>query len=535
MESYVNRLKVCNDYSGNLERKVNFMHTLDWVVVGLFFLIMISIGIYSYKANNSSSDFFVGGGKVPWWLSGVSHHVSGHSGVVFVAYAGIAYTYGFTMYVWWAVPIGIVTLIGARWVAPRWPRLRKRLGIQSPTEYMALRFGLPAQQVTAWVGVLIKLLDIGAKWASMGILLAGFTGLPIWLGIILSGVVSLIYVAIGGLWADLMTDFIQFAVQLIAGIVILVAVFNHLGGLGTMFTMWNELPEGNADPFNGSYTPLWVFLYLFIKFFDYNGGNWNLAQRFISTPDGKNARKAANLSAILYFVWPLLIFMPMFAGPLLFPGLEDPAQQLYPALTTTFLPAGLVGLVLASLFASTMGMTVSDINALSAVTQRDILPVINKRFKEFAQSEKKSLIIARIITIIFTTVTIMIGMNQEQFGGVIGLVITWFSALVGPMSVPMILGLFPQFKYSNGKIAILSVIAGLLGFIVTQTTSIIGSDIATAFPLLVTLVIFIGGGYMNKRRGATVSTEVDTLLKNLSFDQQDDEDKTGKDNRVSNL
>lgn len=66
------------------------MSTLDWVVVGLCFLVMIGIGIYSKRMASSSEDFFVGGGKVPWWLSGVSHHVSGHSGVVFVGYAGIA-------------------------------------------------------------------------------------------------------------------------------------------------------------------------------------------------------------------------------------------------------------------------------------------------------------------------------------------------------------------------------------------------------------------------------------------------------------
>src|SRR5437763_8361184 len=44
----------------------------------------------------------VAGGKIPWWLGGISHHVSGHSGVVFVAYAEVAYQYGFTLYVWWA-------------------------------------------------------------------------------------------------------------------------------------------------------------------------------------------------------------------------------------------------------------------------------------------------------------------------------------------------------------------------------------------------------------------------------------------------
>lgn len=494
------------------------MQTLDWIVVGLFFLVMISIGIYSYRSNNDSSDFFVGGGKVPWWLSGVSHHVSGHSGVVFVAYAGICYEYGFTMYIWWAVVIGIVTLLGSWWVAPRWPRLRKRLGIESPTEYMALRFGLPAQQVTAWVGVLIKLLDIGAKWASMGILLSGFTGLPIWAGIIISGSVSLIYIAIGGLWADLLTDFIQFAVQLIAGVVLFIAVFSKLGGPNAVVTMWDKLPEGHSRLFNGTYTPLWVFLYLFVKFFDYNGGNWNLAARFIATPDGKDAKKAATLSSILYFIWPLLIFYPMFAGPLLFPNMADPAQELYPALTTHFLPAGLVGLVMASMFASTMGMTVSDINALSAVLQRDILPVIIKGFKDFLNNRKKSLYVARIITITLTIITIIVGINQERFGGVIGLVITWFGALVGPMAIPMILGLFPIFKYSNGKVAIISIIAGLLAFAVTKLTSLIIPDVATAFPLLVTLVIFIAGGYINKKLSHTVSAEVDTLLTSLDSD-----------------
>lgn len=121
---------------------------------------------------------------MPWWLSGVSHHVSGHSGVVFVAYAAIAYNLGFTMYVWWALVIALATLIGARIFAPGWPRLRQKLGIQSPTEYLKMRYGLPAQQTIAWLGVLMKLVDIGAKWASLGVLMHGFTGVPIWLGIL---------------------------------------------------------------------------------------------------------------------------------------------------------------------------------------------------------------------------------------------------------------------------------------------------------------------------------------------------------------
>ena len=89
------------------------MHWLDWLVVVLFFVMILWIGIRSGKKINSSEDFFIGGGKIPWWLSGISHHVSGYSGVVFVGYAGIAYTQGMSIYFWWAVNIAIATAIGA--------------------------------------------------------------------------------------------------------------------------------------------------------------------------------------------------------------------------------------------------------------------------------------------------------------------------------------------------------------------------------------------------------------------------------------
>ena len=188
------------------------MQTLDYAVLGTYFLLVTGIGLYCYRKVKGSGDFFVAGGKIPWWLGGVSHHVSGYSGVVFVGLAAIAYEDGFTVYVWWACSVASACGLGAIWIGPRWSRLRTTLGIESPSEYLAMRYSVLTQQIMAWCGVLLKLFDVGAKWASIGILLHGFTGLPITLGVLISGVISLAYITVGGLWADLYNDFLQFLV-----------------------------------------------------------------------------------------------------------------------------------------------------------------------------------------------------------------------------------------------------------------------------------------------------------------------------------
>src|SRR3989337_3605151 len=156
---------------------------LDSAVIILFFLSMIAVAVWSYFRNKNSEDYFVAGGKLPWWLAGISHHVSGHSGAVFVAYAAVAYTHGFTMYMWWALPVGAVIIATAKIFPVYWVRLRKQLRIQSPLEYLSIRYNLLTQQIVAWAGVLLKVFDVGAKWAAIGILLKVVAGIPMTNGI----------------------------------------------------------------------------------------------------------------------------------------------------------------------------------------------------------------------------------------------------------------------------------------------------------------------------------------------------------------
>lgn len=484
------------------------MSGLDWTVLGLYFLLMVGIGIWSHRQVKTTSDYFTTGGKMPWWLAGVSHHMSGYSAVVFVGYAAVAYSVGFTLYVWWAFAIAAAVLVGAFLIAPRWSRLRIRLHIISPMQYLATRYNVPTQQLLAWSGALLKVFDVGAKWTAIAIILNVFTGLPLLVGILLAGIVSLIYVTVGGLWADALTDFAQFVVQFVAGISLFVIVLAKLGGASAFTGMWARLPASHHSLFGGPYTVTFVLAYLLINFLSYNGGTWNLAQRFIASPTGSQARRAALLSAALYLVWPIILFYPMWAAPIFFPHLKDPSQS-YAILAHTFLPPGLIGFVLAGMFAHTMAMTSSDANAISAVVTGDILPTLSRRMRHLSGSA--TLLAARITTVVFTGLSVVIAIKSDSFGGVLGLILTWFGALIGPMSIPMLFGMLPAFKRSGSVAAIVSWAGGLVAFGVVKY-GFSGSVAATvAVPVLVSIVLYVVIGFVSPQPSALASALVDSL------------------------
>jgi solute:Na+ symporter, SSS family len=244
---------------------------------------------------------------------------------------------------------------------------------------------------------------------------------------------------------------------------------------------------------NSPYTVGFALSMLIVNFFSYSGGTWNLAARFISSSSSKEARKAGILSAMLYLIWPLILLFPMFVAPLFLPALSDPTQS-YGIMAMKFLPNGLIGLVLASMFANTLSMTSSDSNTVSAVITRDILPVVFPRIKHY--SSNKSLLLARITTFTFTLLTLLVAINSDNFGGVFGLIVSWFAALLGPISVPMILGLLKLFNRSGSSAALLSIMFGLGAFIITKLIPDLKLSLEVGVPILTSLFIFILVGFL---------------------------------------
>jgi hypothetical protein len=131
--------------------------------------------------------------------------------------------------------------------------------------------------------------------------------------------------------------------------------------------------------------------------------------------------------------------------------------------------------------------------------------------------------VARIATFSFASLTILIALNAESFGGVFGLIVTWFAPLVGPISVPMILGLLPLFKHSESKSAIISVISGMMVFIAVKLFFKTGLAFEISTPVIVTLILYIGFGFIF---GKTVPEKVSKLVYSLVNDRTDPEEST---------
>jgi len=502
------------------------MSFLDWAVLCAYFTFMIGVGIWARTKIKNANDYFTAGGAMPWWLSGISHHMSGYSSAAFVGYAAIAYSNGFTIYIWWACTITLAMLIGYRIFPPRWARLRQRTGMISPLEYLVVRYNLPTQQVLAWSGALLKIFDIGAKWTATAILLNVFANVPPAYGVLLTGSVTLVYAVSGGLWANALTDFSQFGIQFIAGIVMLIAALSHLGGFSALWTVWQRLPPSHSQLFVAPYTPLFAAVFLLINTLSYNGGTWNLAQRFIAAPTGREAKKAALLSAFLYLVWPLVLFFPVWAAPLLLTHIADPAES-YALMARMMLPRGLLGLVLGGLFASTMAMTSSDANAIAAVVVRDIVPALRRDGRRL--SGKAQLLAGRICTFVFLALSMVIAIYANRFGGVLGLLILWFAALLGPIAIPMLLGMLLPFRRCGPAAAITAWSGGVLTFMLIKFVfaakiASFAGDMATAVnvggPVVVTLLLYLAVGLFTRKTKPAADALLESIQRDFPADQQ---------------
>jgi len=205
---------------------VGSMQLIDYLIVAFYFGVMLVIGVYFSRYMKKLNDYYRGGGKIPWWMAGLSAYMTSFSAFAFVGVASVAYSYGFTVgFMYWSCTVGFY--LAARFLAARW----KRSGVTTPAEYLEERFGLSVRQLMVWTFIPMRSLDNGMRLYSMSVFFGTAMGIDLRLTIIVSGIVIIVYTMIGGLWAVVITDVIQFVILTVAVLIILPLSLVAVGGV----------------------------------------------------------------------------------------------------------------------------------------------------------------------------------------------------------------------------------------------------------------------------------------------------------------
>jgi solute:Na+ symporter, SSS family len=409
------------------------LHLADHIVIVGYFLLLTVIGLYFWRRMRHARDFFVGNHDIPWWLSGVSFYMTGFSAFTFIAYSEMAYRYGFVA-VTLAWSAAVAMAVGTVALSARWRRAR----ILTPVEFLEARYSKHIRQVLAWAGLPLRIIDDGLKIYATGVFVSVGMGYDLKTSIVSSGIVMLLYTFMGGLWAVIVTDYVQFIVLTIGVVALLPLVMSRLETVGTLGQgAQSGFMSAVADPFS----LLYVVAFYLLVLLSYNG-NWAFAQKFYCVRDERAAWKAGALAVALKVIGPPLFIVPALAARTLMPELLQPPnspQYTYAALAVAYLPAGLMGLMIAAMFSATMSTLSGDYNAMAGVLTGDVY----HRMVNPQASERRLVRVGRFATALVGGLTILIGLALVETArkGLFEVMVTLFGLFVGPMLLPMLAGL----------------------------------------------------------------------------------------------
>ena len=393
---------------------------IDWCIVVAYFAISLAIGLWaSRNAGDDTRSFFLAGRNMPWWLLGISMVATTFSTDTpnlvtdLVRRDGVSGNWG-----WWAFLLtGMLTVFV-------YSKLWHRSGVLTDIEFYELRYSGKAAAFlrgfrAVYLGLVFNVLVMGA--VSLAAIKFGeiVLGLPGWLTLLIAGSITIAYSTLGGLKAVIITDLIQFTLAMIGSVWAMLYILGlpEIGGLSNLITHSNVIDKLSLIP-DLSDPDVWVPVLLVPLAVQWwasyypgaePGGGGYIAQRMFSAKDESNALGATLLFNVAHYAlrpWPwilialssLVIYPELSDIQKAFPGL--PSDKLghdiaYPAMLT-LLPAGLLGLVSASLIAAFMSTMSTQLNLGASYLVNDL----HHRFIKPNASEKELVMMGRIFTVI---------------------------------------------------------------------------------------------------------------------------------------
>ncbi len=456
------------------------MNLLDWTVVFVYLASIIAMSFHLGRKQESVEDYYLGGNKLPWWaiaLSTMATQCSSNSFLGTPAFVALAAGGGLVMLQnELALPLAMIFII--LFMLPFF----RRAGVISVYEYLEMRFGVGSRTCLSLLFQLIRGFSTGVTVYGVALVLEKAVGLPVWFGIILMGVVTIIYDTLGGMEAVVYSDVVQMAV-LYGGV--LLCVWYALDLTGGFWGMLASFKGGEASWVAGAlerssrfkvlnmdqwgFRPgedysFWAFLFgAFFLYVSYYGCDQSQVQRELASQDVDETNLSLFINGMLRF-WLFLStsLMGLAIGAALLSDYErnraffesvaaNPSNQnqMVVHFVLQYLPHGVIGLIVVAIFAAAMSSLDSAINSLSATTMRDIY----ERFVESEIDAARHLFMSKCFTVFWGVFCTAAAFLTPYFSSNVLIAVNKVGSLsYGPILGVFVLGIFTRRTTDLGAI-----------------------------------------------------------------------------------
>ena len=445
-----------------IRNTTSVLESLDWVVLGIYFLALIAIAIWVFlQKNKNTEDYFLAGRNVGWFVIGASIFASNIGSEHVVGLAGTGFESGTPM-AHYELHAWIVLLLGWLFLP-----FYIRSGAFTMPEFLEKRFDARSRWFLSLFSLVAYVLTkVSVTIYAGGIVVSELIGIPFWYGAIGIVLFTGIYTVIGGLKAVIYTETLQTVILIVGSIIITYLGLQEVGGWTQLretvtavspdhFNMWRPMNDPKFPwtglLFGGTIVGIWYWC-----------TDQYIVQRTLAANNIKIGRRGAIFGAYLKLL-PILIFL--IPGIIAFAlSIQNPeifsvekADRAFPMLVKTLLPVGLKGLVAGGLMAALMSSLASVFNSCSTIFTIDIY----KKLKPNA-SEKSLLNTGKIATGFIVILGIIWIPIMEKIGG--GVMYQYLqnvqSYIAPPVTAVFLLGIL--WKRVNAAAAITTLLTGLV-------------------------------------------------------------------------
>lgn len=416
----------------------------DYLNIGFYFAFIIGVGVYFSRRNKDTSDYFRGGGVMPWWVTGASSWMAGFTAWTFVGAAGKIYETGTYVVVLYYQSV-LAYLVLFAFTSYRFRRLR----VVTPMEALRLRFGPGAQQFYTWVRLPIQLIFAGFVLNAVSVFMSAVFGLDMTTLLIALGVLVTFMSLLGGAKGVAASDFVQmFIIVLVAATTGLLALAH--AGIGGITGLIERVPAAHFE-WGRIARPEFIFFWWFAlslnTIFAFNSLSDEKASKYMMAQSDRHARRMLIIPMLGTLIGPLFWIVPPMVAAVLHPNLgaeyanlKFPHEAAFLATARDVLPHGMLGLLICCIFAASLTDMGGTLNWGAGLLLRNFyLPVINPQCPE-----KKLMLLSRLSALALGGVLIGFALVISRYRtlGLFDLLNQIGTSLLLPLAIPAFLGLF---------------------------------------------------------------------------------------------